>query len=881
MEYTPALSAFKGLFLSADNVYSFSKLTAKGGNEEKFKYIISRIYKFLEEADYVNKDGKGIIESSISKLRQLSLFIILNADLPSLKEIEEIDELEMFVWAVPTISKCLMCELFWKLHFDIFVYELIAYSNPQLSLEIMTAFTDNIKYYTPHECLDKLKVINIATHKLICRLNLFNYEENILSDKLTKAFNNFQKCLEYFTVPPKAEKLNNLSKDEMYKYNGYCIHTMLLLINECMEQYMAIPDLYPNDIGEFYTLTHTGGTSVNRVEFIVSDSPNTIILDCLKKCYIMLLDKFQQLVMGVSINIFCAWSEFTLNDRSMQQTIGEMCFKTRNILLNVASISDHPVIDMIQQIACKPLESLDWRDLINSTDSAAIIDSINSNNQDKAACLMALIHKQNLFQDNNLIKCLSSNIQFLNEEACYELFHIIKNNLNCSPQNKELLENLAVKSFQHCSVDKKHEILAEHFSNKTFVDMTENIEFDTILMETFNKFIISPNTDMSDILHVFLQNPRRVYREIFKLAAENIQQTNIMLEGMKLLQNYSSHYYSSDTEPCIVLVVQDCLDNFEQPKIEKLLSFLCGLKNCNCITGPKLLLLIIMPKLHKALIDKHLECLYTQSKLLYEAYSLDELLEYRAPLLAMLAQMLDVVRWKINTFEPAAPKALQSILQLQILLFNTYSSEIPENESNWLKNKVRNMQPLNMYYYRKLWNPPGRNFLEVVTNKQIHKDIDKEQLATWLSQIICSSNQEEWCELWDSISIFSYTVILDIFHDAMSLITIAEGANSTPNTWQCLQYCYRNFVFTIRYKFFKEPLTNDQVSTVVDKMSITTNLMGENHIEEMGTILLPLFAYMAERKNDYNINLSHYMHNKLRHSKFADTVTKVFLNGNL
>ncbi|XP_026764400.2 uncharacterized protein LOC113522787 [Galleria mellonella] len=874
MDYTPAVSAIQGLFVSADNVYSFSRLTAKGGNEEKFEYIINSVLKFLEEGNYINKNG--IIESSVTNLRPIVFYIILNADLEALRDITDFDELEIFIWAVPTIPKCLMCELFWKLHLDRFVYELIAYCSPRLSLELAATFIDNIKYYSPNEYLNKLKLVTTATHQLICRLHLFNYKENVLSYKLTGALNSFQKCLNYFTNPPKAEKLNNLTKDELYKYKGYCLHTMLLIIKECMEQYTQIPELYPNDIGELYAMTYESEPSINLVTFTVSDSPNTTILDCLKKCYIALLDKFQQLVMDVSVDIFCAWSEFTLNGRSMQQKIGQLCYETRIKLLNVTSISDHPVINMIQQISCKPVH---WKDLMETSDSAAIIESINNNSEDKAACLLALTHKKNLFQDNNLIKCLISNLEHLNEEACCELFKNIENHMYSDPENNEILEELAIKSFQRCNILKKQEMLAEHFSNNIFIDMTENSEFNSMLMEIFNKLILSPESDMSDILTVFLQNPRRVYKEIFNLAAENIQQTNIMLEVMKVLYKYSSHYYNSDTEPCIVLVVQECFDNFVQPKIETLLKFLCNLKSCNCITGPKLLLLIIMPKLHKALIDRDLECLYIQSKLLYEAYSLEELLEYRAPLLAMLAQMLDVVRWKITTFEPAAPKALQIILQLQITLFDTYSSGIPDNESNWLKSKLKHMQPLNMYYYRKLWNPPGNNFLEIICGKQIHDEMDKEQLATWLSQILCSTNQHEWSDMWDSLTVFPQEAMLDIFHDAMSLLTIAERANSTQKTWQCLQYCYRNFIFIIRYKFFKEPLSDTQVTSVINKIEITTNLMEESHLEVLGTILLPLFAYMAERKNDYSINLSQYIHNKLRHSKFADTVKKAFTNG--
>ena len=60
---------------------------------------------------------------------------------------------------------------------------------------------------------------------------------------------------------------------------------------------------------------------------------------------------------------------------------------------------------------------------------------------------------------------------------------------------------------------------------------------------------------------------------------------------------------------------------------------------------------------------------------------------------------------------------------------------ITEKESIWLKSKLRNINPLNMYYFRRLWNPPGNTFVEVISGIHIHKDMDMEHLTSWLSQV--------------------------------------------------------------------------------------------------------------------------------------------------
>lgn len=82
-----------------------------------------------------------------------------------------------------------------------------------------------------------------------------------------------------------------------------------------------------------------------------------------------------------------------------------------------------------------------------------------------------------------------------------------------------------------------------------------------------------------------------------------------------------------------------------------------------------------------------------------------------------------------------------------------------------------------------------------------------------------------------------------------------------------------------QYKFFKEPLRDDQVASVMDKITTTANLMEQSNISDLVSVLLPLFAYMAERRNDYKMNISNYLGTWLRHADFAEAIKTVFSNG--
>lgn len=55
-------------------------------------------------------------------------------------------------------------------------------------------------------------------------------------------------------------------------------------------------------------------------------------------------------------------------------------------------------------------------------------------------------------------------------------------------------------------------------------------------------------------------------------------------------------------------------------------------------------------------------------------------------------------------------------------------------ECDWLKSKIGNLQPLNMYYYRTLWLPPGANYLAVISGS-VCNNMSNNELSSWMSQV--------------------------------------------------------------------------------------------------------------------------------------------------
>lgn len=632
--------------------------------------------KFLKDRECLKDDG--IAEDKQATMRKFALFLVLNADLPAIQQMVDKEGIDSVIWILPTIPKYLLSEMLWNFIMDKFVWEIIVFSYPPLAIQLASALVHNFKYFTPYECLTKLNVIGAACYNLICRLHLFNFENDIVSDMVNSAFINFNQCLNYFVSPPNSWRLTTLSKTDLYKFKGNGLRTMLYLVSECMQLFATKQAFAPNSFDDIYQLTYKVGTfKEDPLNFNICDSTNKTIMERIQKCNEALLDRCKELVMGVSVDVFCAWSEFDENGSSMQEVIGELCYMLRIQLLSINLIALHPVVEMIRQISRKPA---DIQEIVNNADTNTIIEKIN-NNISRESWVRAVINKHNICHDVNLVQHLINNVQILNDAESRRLFNLCINYLFDYRDNVHV-QMLALKAFQCCSTPTKQDILEQRFSNKSLFSIApqRTPELINAITETFNKFIANENVDLSEVLCVFLRSPPVVYIKIFELATENSHQTEIMFKSILLLKSFSNHYFSNETEPCVIKTAQSMLEKCKGAEAtrQNLIKFICLLKDAEIIPKAKLLIMIITPYLHKGLINKDVPLINVQLKLLSAGFSIEDLVpEYRAPLLALLAKVLDVVRWKINTFITLSPSTLQLALELQNALFQTFGAQIP------------------------------------------------------------------------------------------------------------------------------------------------------------------------------------------------------------
>ncbi|XP_047523352.1 uncharacterized protein LOC125061797 isoform X1 [Pieris napi] len=862
MDFTPELVALQGAILSVDNTHPFTKITARGGNEKKLEAIINALQEFLSEKQF----DQNLNEIKRDLLRKFAFYLVLNADLEILQELVEIDGVGSVIWTIPTIPKCLLNEMLWKLNMRSSVGEIIIYSNPQLSLQLTELLIDHFKYFHPTQCLKNLQVLVAACYKFIYRLIFFN----TTSIELTQAVNNFHTCLKYFYEPPNYRKLEMITKDDKYKYVGNNLYILFETINDCFSEYVKTQTFKLPASYSIYELSYKEESLKNLEAYTIDNCSHKDVKESIENCNIALLDTCKELVKEVSLEIYCAWSEFEEDNKIMQVTVGEMCYKVQTFLLNIPTACEHPVISMLEHISCKPVDCVQ---IINEIDSETLVHNIinDDDNDEKIKWIRATLYRNDLCKDTILIEQLMLNISVLNEEECSKLFKICKAHITDALDVHENVKLLLIDAFQQCSTEKKFELLDEYF-NDSFNDNLVTQNFSQIIIEIFNKLTMSSDTDMSEVLCVFLQSPKQVFTKVFHVAAENNQQTQMMVNLMEYLKQYTNKYYTNETECCILTVAKELMESdMMKEKFLNYIMFLTKLKSADIIPGSKLFLLVIMPCLYNSLLNKNIVGIHMQCKLLLQAYTLNELVEYRAPLMAMLGQVLETVRWKITTFHTMSPLTLHYGIELLSSILDTYSQQIPEKEQYWLKVKLRNIDPLNLYYFRQLWNPPGDTFLEVITGVHIYKEMDVEHLTARLSKVLCSTTPEEWNQIWKDLEIFTKRHLYNIFHEAVLLIAMAESKHRTDKTWSCLMYCFDNFIEITRCHYLKKEMDENQIKDVMEKLILLENFVSDD-IDVYSSKVLPIFTYMAEN-NDYS-SIWNSLSHKIKNKTFSDFINK-------
>ncbi|XP_073942536.1 uncharacterized protein [Choristoneura fumiferana] len=381
MDHIPDLSAFQGVMLSADNHYSFAKLKSKGGNEEKIKYILDKVFNFLKEKDYITDDG--LVEERCADYEKLALYLVLNADLPELARMTELGALGARVWTLPTLPGALLAELLWGLRMGRFLRRAVAFSEPRLALQLADACVAHLRYMDPRAHLERPALLAGALYRLLCRMP-------------------FARALPppRRPPPPPPSAVLRLPGDDRHRFLARTLTVALRLLEDCLSRFAAVERLDDIEFADVYRATHDpDGPAPEPLAFEVRACPDHTILECLRACNGFLLDDCAALVMEVSVDAFCAWAEYEEEDgRTAQRAVGELAHRVRAL----PALAGHALRDMLAQIERAPPAI---EDLVAAAGADTVAERIGAGGPGGAAWLAALLERDDLCRRPELLGC--------------------------------------------------------------------------------------------------------------------------------------------------------------------------------------------------------------------------------------------------------------------------------------------------------------------------------------------------------------------------------------------------------------------------------------------------------------------------------------------
>ncbi|XP_073942424.1 uncharacterized protein [Choristoneura fumiferana] len=478
MDHIPDLSAFQGVMLSADNHYSFAKLKSKGGNEEKIKYILDKVFNFLKEKDYITDNG--LVEERCADYEKLALYLVLNADLPELARMTELGALGARVWTLPTLPGALLAELLWGLRMGRFLRRAVAFSEPRLALQLADACVAHLRYMDPRAHLERPALLAGALYRLLCRMP---FARALPPAAPAAAAAALRACLARLRAAPADDRV----RDDRHRFLARTLTVALRLLEDCLSRFAAVERLEDVEFADVYRATHDpDGPAPEPLSFEVRACPDHTILECLRACNGFLLDDCAALVMEVSVDAFCAWAECGEEaGRTAQRAVGELAHRVRAL----PALAGHALRDMLAQIERAPPAI---EDLVAAAGADTVAERIGAGGPDGAAWLAALLERDDLCRRPELLGVLGSAAALgaLDDDRSERLFERLVRRLrdDIDGSDANLLKTLAIEAFRRCGDSAKDRILAEQFRERLH-DELETAEFEEAAVDTFNRLV--------------------------------------------------------------------------------------------------------------------------------------------------------------------------------------------------------------------------------------------------------------------------------------------------------------------------------------------------------------------------------------------------------
>lgn len=758
------------------------------GNEPFIEDIVSKLVALCCRKGYIDRHSLKPLAEFDHELRKITLYLMLNAEVSFKYDLSRDHTISHLLKTLPEMPKCLLYACIWGLSLERYFFECIAFAPIWFTYQFIGEVVDSLKYADPYETLDRVDQLVCAIYMNVARSDFRQMPTVDQKIILSKYYDVTMDLLRHFFAPD-AEKFDKWTTNKYRKYMGFVMKHNLHMILQCFDVFQHRPILKSDPIEcDVYNLMREREPPIDDHRHDYSGA----VRDTLHRMNTTLLNSLQYNVMQVDCNTFMYWVEVDIDDDyTLQRTIGEAAFKAQQ-LISGNECFEHNVSEQLKSISIKPLTV---QEIIAQSTIGEMIEKleklVDSNDANIGLWIDWFIDRGELVLGNTeCLETLELHVQSLTVAQVKRLI-LFASDASAGgdeeeydgPAVDEKLIEICLGSFDHLRSDQIFELIQYSIDKQKHFNYLQLDNFDQFLIEVFNKSTFAQNR--MAYLKLLMQNPHLFYNKLFEEALTTEAQMEHMLSIVGASINIFRNYLDTQLKQ---LITSDRASSTESQMLPKLLSQLFFL---DVIEPSKFIIDILYKKyLIDALKAKNNErvCLIMTTFVLIGNRCKFE--GICPPLLVMCAQVLELYRWNLITFNDQSVAIVCKTIELINEILKKYLPNAAATEKSWIVSKIAAYGQLTRYYFQKLSlsiDETPKVFDEFIwpSNKQA---TDKSHCVKFLCEYVvrCTSKEINW--------LAKSNQLLPHFWEAFHLITTIVSRSKNAPELNCLKYCSNTFI---------------------------------------------------------------------------------------
>lgn len=746
------------------------------GNEEYIANIVSKLLSFLVGKGYFDAATAKPLPEFDEQLRKIAFYLVLNTEATFKYNLMTDHSVCHLINTLPTLPKALLHAFIWGLHLEQYFCDIIAYTPIWFAYQFIDNVGESLKYVDPYETLKHVDQLVCAIYKNIARSDFRQMDAVDKQIILNKYLNVTMDLMRHY-YSPDIEKFTEWSKDKNRKYLGYMLKHNLNMVIYCFELFLKRPSFKSDPIEyNMFALMSEREPLINNHR----DSYSDIVQNELHKINMTLLNTLQFSVLQVDIDTFMYWVEVDIDEENTLQRVNGEAFYKVHQMINSNVCFKHGVSVPMEALVIKPLTVSEKianikknRDWIQKLEKLA-----DTNNEHIELWLNGFIDKGELVLNNEeCLETLGLHTKSLTVPIIKRLIQFAsKVDTDKDGRVEEKLIEICLDSIDNFSIAQIYELIQYAIDEQQSGFGNFQLDnFDQFLIEVFNKTKFTQNRN--NYLKLLFQNPQLFYAKVFDEALTTDMQMQHMIE---IVNETSTIFKNFATNQLNYLIERENLSGDANDLLPQLLA---GLFFTD-ILKPSEFIVDIFYKRHLINAMKNanynqLELLITTLNIIANKFKFDGMCP---PLLVMAAQLLELCRWKLNTFTEQLVSIVTKTINFINSILKVFLPTATQNEKNWIVPKLASYGPLTRYYFQKLTLPQPKkldDFLWPPNKIQINKEDSVNFLCEYFVQ--CTAKEIDQLANNDKL--------LLRFWDVFYLIKTIVQRSNQANEINCLKYC--------------------------------------------------------------------------------------------